>query len=122
MKIFGDDYATSDGTCIRDYVHVNDLAGAHLLALEQNITEKNRLYTTWATAKAIRFSKSLKPPARSPAIPYPYKLKPEEKAIQPFWWPIPAKPDPNWAGGRSMKLWRKLLGQHGNGTNNWRAG
>lgn len=33
--IFGDDYPTPDGTCIRDYVHVADLADAHLLALER---------------------------------------------------------------------------------------
>jgi UDP-glucose 4-epimerase len=32
--IFGDDYPTPDGTCIRDYVHVEDLADAHLLALD----------------------------------------------------------------------------------------
>ena len=34
IKIFGDDYPTPDGTCIRDYVHVTDLAQAHLLALK----------------------------------------------------------------------------------------
>ncbi|NLD98997.1 MAG: UDP-glucose 4-epimerase GalE [Fibrobacter sp.] len=34
LKIFGDDYDTPDGTCIRDYVHVNDLANAHVMALE----------------------------------------------------------------------------------------
>ena len=34
LHIFGDDYPTPDGTCIRDYVHVEDLAAAHLLALE----------------------------------------------------------------------------------------
>jgi UDP-glucose 4-epimerase len=33
ILIFGDDYDTSDGTCIRDYIHVNDLADAHLKAL-----------------------------------------------------------------------------------------
>jgi UDP-glucose 4-epimerase len=33
IKIFGDDYPTPDGTCIRDYIHVSDLADAHLLAL-----------------------------------------------------------------------------------------
>ncbi len=33
IKIFGDDYPTPDGTCIRDYVHVTDLASAHVLAL-----------------------------------------------------------------------------------------
>lgn len=34
IMIFGDDYDTPDGTCIRDYIHVEDLAQAHLLALE----------------------------------------------------------------------------------------
>lgn len=34
VKIFGTDYDTTDGTCIRDYVHVSDLADAHVLALE----------------------------------------------------------------------------------------
>jgi UDP-glucose 4-epimerase len=34
ISIFGDDYATPDGTCVRDYVHVSDLASAHLLALD----------------------------------------------------------------------------------------
>ncbi|MGD6816464.1 UDP-glucose 4-epimerase GalE [Metabacillus sp. 84] len=35
IMIFGDDYATPDGTCIRDYIHVTDLADAHLLALDR---------------------------------------------------------------------------------------
>lgn len=35
VRIFGDDYPTADGTCIRDYVHVNDLCSAHLLALNR---------------------------------------------------------------------------------------
>jgi UDP-glucose 4-epimerase len=34
LEIFGDDYATPDGTCVRDYIHVNDLAEAHVLGLE----------------------------------------------------------------------------------------
>ncbi|MDE1899011.1 MAG: UDP-glucose 4-epimerase GalE [Xanthomonadaceae bacterium] len=33
LKVFGDDYPTRDGTCVRDYVHVDDLAAAHLAAL-----------------------------------------------------------------------------------------
>jgi UDP-glucose 4-epimerase len=33
VRVFGDDYPTPDGTCVRDYVHVVDIAGAHLLAL-----------------------------------------------------------------------------------------
>jgi len=34
ILIFGDDYNTEDGTCIRDYIHINDLADAHLKAIE----------------------------------------------------------------------------------------
>lgn len=35
VSIYGDDYPTRDGTCIRDYIHVSDLADAHILALER---------------------------------------------------------------------------------------
>lgn len=35
VSIFGTDYSTPDGTCIRDYIHLHDLAAAHILALEK---------------------------------------------------------------------------------------
>lgn len=35
IQVFGDDYPTPDGTCVRDYIHVDDLAAAHVLALER---------------------------------------------------------------------------------------
>ncbi len=41
IKIFGRDYPTKDGTCVRDYIHVEDLAEAHLLALEA-LKDKSR--------------------------------------------------------------------------------
>jgi len=40
INIFGTDYPTPDGTCIRDYIHVSDLAQAHLLALDALLTNK----------------------------------------------------------------------------------
>ena len=43
ITIFGDDYDTPDGTCIRDYIHVLDLAEAHVLAL-QALEQGNRVY------------------------------------------------------------------------------
>ncbi len=39
IKVFGTDYATQDGTCIRDYVHVYDLAQAHILGMEKMIKD-----------------------------------------------------------------------------------
>lgn len=35
ISIFGDDYPTKDGTCVRDYIHVSDLASAHILAMDK---------------------------------------------------------------------------------------
>jgi UDP-glucose 4-epimerase len=43
MTIFGDDYPTRDGTCVRDYIHVTDLAKAHILAL-QSLDQGSRTY------------------------------------------------------------------------------
>ncbi|MDF2857561.1 MAG: UDP-galactose-4-epimerase [Neobacillus sp.] len=40
ISVFGSDYDTPDGTCIRDYIHVTDLASAHILALEALLNEK----------------------------------------------------------------------------------
>ena len=42
MQVFGNDYPTRDGSCIRDYVHVSDIAHAHTLALDFLIAEKNK--------------------------------------------------------------------------------
>ena len=42
IKVFGHDYPTKDGTCIRDYIHVRDLANAHVLALNA-LAERSRL-------------------------------------------------------------------------------
>lgn len=42
LSVFGDDYPTPDGTCIRDYIHVVDLAKAHVVALQRLLNKKNK--------------------------------------------------------------------------------
>lgn len=42
ISVFGTDYQTSDGTCVRDYVHVTDIANAHVLALEALLTNQTK--------------------------------------------------------------------------------
>ena len=44
VRLFGDDYPTPDGTCVRDYIHVTDLARAHMLALEACVPGEHRIY------------------------------------------------------------------------------
>jgi UDP-glucose 4-epimerase len=44
VPIYGDDYPTPDGTCVRDYIHVTDLARAHLLALDAAVPGQHRIY------------------------------------------------------------------------------
>ncbi|HEX4816054.1 MAG TPA: UDP-glucose 4-epimerase GalE [Nonomuraea sp.] len=44
VNVFGADYPTPDGTCVRDYIHVADLARAHLLALEATTRGEHKIY------------------------------------------------------------------------------
>ena len=41
LAVYGDDYPTSDGTCVRDYIHVVDLAKAHVIAMKRLLDKKN---------------------------------------------------------------------------------
>jgi UDP-glucose 4-epimerase len=59
FKVFGDDYPTPDGTCIRDYIHVVDLADAHILALqalERHVTAKTSHCTAYNVGLGHGFS------------------------------------------------------------------
>ena len=52
LNVFGDDYPTPDGTGVRDYIHVLDLASGHLAAVKYNLSHKgaeifNLGYRTW---------------------------------------------------------------------------
>ena len=54
LKIYGNDYSTHDGTCVRDYVHVTDLAHAHFLSLKY--MEHHRGFSTFNLGNGIGFS------------------------------------------------------------------
>ena len=62
IVIFGDDYDTPDGTCIRDYVHVSDLARAHVMAADFLIKEKRNLIVNLGSEKglSVKDSRSFK--------------------------------------------------------------
>ena len=54
VPVFGTDYNTPDGTCIRDYIHVTDLAQAHILALRKLEKENNSGFIIWEMGMDIQ--------------------------------------------------------------------
>ena len=64
IRVFGTDYDTEDGSCIRDYIHVTDLADAHVLALEKLLAghkrcESLRMHTSWHWKNYWRVTKAI---------------------------------------------------------------
>ncbi|HEX8940993.1 MAG TPA: UDP-glucose 4-epimerase GalE [Candidatus Limnocylindrales bacterium] len=53
VAVFGEDYPTPDGTCVRDYIHVLDLAAAHVLALEATAPDDTRLPSDGSAAEPL---------------------------------------------------------------------
>lgn len=47
MLVFGDDYETRDGSCIRDYVHVSDIANAHVLSVKHLMSDESKSYDVY---------------------------------------------------------------------------
>ena len=53
LQVFGTDYDTPDGTCLRDYIHVNDLASAHVLALEALLDGRDSMILNLGTGRGV---------------------------------------------------------------------
>ena len=53
MQIFGDDYNTPDGTCLRDYIHVKDLAEGHLASIDYIIKNNKNLELNLGTGEGF---------------------------------------------------------------------
>lgn len=56
LTVFGGDYPTPDGTCLRDYIHVMDLANGHVKAVEYAANHKGLKCLTWEQALPTAFS------------------------------------------------------------------
>ncbi|MDR3200183.1 MAG: UDP-glucose 4-epimerase GalE [Spirochaetales bacterium] len=76
LQIFGDDYPTRDGTCVRDYIHVSDLAEAHVLALKY-IREKNSSLTVnLGSETGVSVKEMLEASRRITGRPIPSEIAP----------------------------------------------
>jgi len=73
--IFGDDYDTPDGTCIRDYIHVRDLADAHILALEA-LTTRDKMILNLGNGSGFSVKEVVESARRVTGHPIPVELKP----------------------------------------------
>jgi UDP-glucose 4-epimerase len=56
LSIFGNDYPTKDGTCIRDYVHVSDIGDAHILAAQKLLESKSSIIETYNLGSGMGYS------------------------------------------------------------------
>ena len=77
LKVFGDDYNTPDGSCIRDYLHVVDLAKAHVVAIKRLIEGKNKTdYEVFnlGTGKGVSVLEAIKSFERVSGIKLKYKI------------------------------------------------
>jgi UDP-glucose 4-epimerase len=75
MRVFGNDYSTPDGTCVRDYIHVSDLADAHLLALNALDTRERLIYNL-GNGKGFSVQEVIESARRVTGHPIPVEFSP----------------------------------------------
>ena len=97
IRVYGEDYPTPDGTCIRDYIHVSDLADAHLLALEA-LEKNDRLIFNLGNGRGFSVREVIESARRVTGHPIPVESHPRrpgdpavlvassEKAIRELGW------------------------------------
>ena len=76
VTIYGDDYDTEDGTCIRDYVHVSDLAEAHVLAMDYLIREKRSISVNLGSESGISVARMVNEAIRITGVDFKYSVGP----------------------------------------------
>lgn len=76
MKLFGNDYPTPDGTCIRDFIHVTDLAEAHILAADRLVAGKGNLQLNLGTGEGRTVMDVLRATERATGRPVPVTISP----------------------------------------------
>ena len=74
LQIFGDDYDTPDGTCIRDYIHVSDLAAGHAMALDYIMKENKSLVVNLGSEMGFSVKEVLETAREVTGKPIPAKM------------------------------------------------
>jgi UDP-glucose-4-epimerase GalE len=82
IQVFGTDYPTPDGTCVRDYIHVEDLAEAHALALERMTPGEKKAYNL-GTGRGYSVREVIRTVEKVTGLPVPVKEGPRREGDPP---------------------------------------
>lgn len=83
MKLFGDDYDTPDGTCVRDFIHVTDLAAAHLAALDRLMDGAESFACNLGTGHGYSVREVIDSVERVTGKPVPHEVHPRRAGDPP---------------------------------------
>ena len=84
VTLFGDDYDTPDGTCVRDYIHVTDLAAAHILALEALVNGTASRRFNAGTGHGFSVREVLRAVEEVAGKPVPFQIGPRREGDPPL--------------------------------------
>ncbi len=105
LQVFGSDYPTPDGTCVRDYIHVNDLASAHLKALDHLAAGKESFAVNLGTGIGASVQEVINTVEEVTGKPVPHKKMPRRPGDPPALVANPAKAQAllQWKASRGLK-------------------
>ena len=104
LHVFGEDYPTPDGTCVRDYIHVNDLAEAHVLALRQLYDGAAPITLNLGTGQGNSVKEVIAAVERVSGLKVPLRMGPRRAGDPPALVANPAKAEQqlHWKTTRSL--------------------
>lgn len=105
LQVFGSDYPTPDGTCIRDYIHVNDLASAHVKALEHLAAGKGSFAVNVGTGTGASVREVISAVEKVTGKAVPHRVVPRRPGDPPALVANPAK-------AQSQLNWKATRGLH----------
>jgi UDP-arabinose 4-epimerase len=91
LEIFGDDYPTPDGTCIRDYIHVTDLADGHIKALEHLRASGQNVISNLGVGRGLSIREILDAVARVCRCSVPFAVRPRRAGDPPMLYADPSR-------------------------------
>jgi UDP-arabinose 4-epimerase len=105
LRVFGSDYPTPDGTCVRDYIHVNDLASAHVKALDRLASGRESFAVNVGTGNGHSVKEVIAAVEEVTGKPVPRKMEPRRMGDPPALVANPAKAQEllQWKAKRSLR-------------------